>query len=141
MKENKIQSECYQWYNNNFCLKHHNPRGLMFSVPNESISQTTMAIINILKKLNVSIYIIKAVEKTILILTSTAKSMGLVSGVSDTIILLPNGKILFCEFKDEKGKQSENQKIFEQRVNDLGHDYILVRNLESFKDEIRKYNN
>jgi len=113
----------------------------MFSVPNESISQTTMAIINILKKLNVSIYIIKAVEKTILILTSTAKSMGLVSGVSDTIILLPNGKILFCEFKDEKGKQSENQKIFEQRVNDLGHDYILVRNLESFKDEIRKYNN
>jgi hypothetical protein len=111
MKENKIQANCYQWYHNNYCLKHHNPRGIMFSVPNELAGTNKIAMMQ-------------------------AKAMGLVSGVSDTIVLLPNGKTLYCEFKDEKGKQSDKQKEFELVVTNLGHTYILVRSFEEFKNEI-----
>lgn len=33
--EEKIQQEQVMWYKNNFCLKHHNPRNLILSIPNE----------------------------------------------------------------------------------------------------------
>ncbi len=133
MSESKIQAECYKWFNNTYCLKHHNPRGTMFSVPNESISQTAKAIINVLKRYKVPSFIISAVEKSILILTSTAKAIGLTAGVSDTIVMLPSGKIIFVEFKDEKGRQSEKQKEFETIVTNLGHEYFLIRDFETFK--------
>lgn len=111
MKENKIQSQCFQWFWNTYCLKNKNPRGIMFSVPNELAGSNKLSMIQ-------------------------AKSMGLISGVSDTIILLPNGKIIFCEFKDEKGRQSDKQKEFEEILTKLKHEYILVRSLEQFKNEI-----
>ena len=109
MKENKIQANCYQWYHNNYCLKHHNPRGVMFSVPNELAGTNKIAMMQ-------------------------AKAMGLVSGVSDTIIILPNRNIIFCEFKDEKGIQSDKQKEFQEIVTNLNHEYILIRNEEEFKN-------
>ena len=112
MKENKIQSECFQWYHNNYCLKHHNPRGIMFSVPNELAGTNKIAMMQ-------------------------AKAMGLVSGVSDTILILPNGTLLFCEFKDAFGKQSDKQKEFEAIVSNLGFEYKLIRNLEDFKTWIQ----
>lgn len=112
MKENKIQANCYQWYHNNYCLKHHNPRGVMFSVPNELAGTNKIAMMQ-------------------------AKAMGLVSGVSDTIIILPNGNIIFCEFKDATGKQSDKQKEFESIVTNLGFEYKIIRNLEDFKTWIQ----
>ena len=32
--EQKIQQECYNYFNNTYCLKHHSPRLLIHSVPN-----------------------------------------------------------------------------------------------------------
>ena len=60
------------------------------------------------------------------------KATGLVSGVSDLIIIQPN-RCLFIELKLEKGKQSENQKNFENKVKRLGFEYFIVRSLEEFK--------
>lgn len=111
MNESKIQAECYQWYNNNFCLKHHNPRGMMFSVPNELAGANKIAMMQ-------------------------AKAIGLTAGVSDTILILPNSKLIFCEFKDAKGVQSEKQKEFEKQVQAHGFDYILIRTLDDFKNQI-----
>jgi|SRR5699024_899817 len=106
--EFKIQADCYKWYNNNFCLKFHKPRCIMFSVPNE------------LGRSNV-------------IATMQSKSIGLTSGVSDTIVILPSKEILFVEFKTPKGVQSKKQKEFQKRVEDLGFKYHIVRSLEQFK--------
>ena len=103
--ENKIQQECYQWFNNNYCLKNHNPRMCIFSVPNEGSNPREQMY---------------------------KKSLGMRSGVSDMIVLKPN-KVLFIEFKDEKGKQSDNQKVFEKTVSDLGFEYHVVRSFEEFK--------
>ena len=50
-------------------------------------------------------------------------------GASDLVIVLKN-KVVFCEMKREKGKQSEAQKDFEKKVKELGHDYIVLRNID-----------
>jgi len=54
---------------------------------------------------------------------------GLLSGVADLTVVLPN-RIVFLEVKTNTGKQSENQKIFERKVKALGHEYYVVRNAE-----------
>jgi len=105
MLENNIQQEIFIWFNNNYCLKTHKNRCIIFSVPNDSIN---------------------AIE------TKRKLNTGLLKGASDLIVILPN-KILFVEVKTEKGVQSDMQKDFEKRVNTLGFDYYLVRNLDQFK--------
>jgi hypothetical protein len=109
ISESKIQQECWMHFTNTYCLKHHNPRLLMFSVPNDSA--------NVMEQMR-------------------KKATGLIAGVSDTIIVFPN-KVVFCEFKDEKGRQSERQIEFEQRVNKLGFEYWIVRSLEQFKELVQ----
>ena len=107
-EESKIQSECFIWYNNTYCLKFHNPRGMMFSVPNELGGRNKIG-------------------------TALARSTGLMAGVSDTILILPNSKIIFIEFKTAKGRQTEKQKEFEERVKKHGYEYFIIRSLDEFK--------
>lgn len=44
--------------------------------------------------------------------------------------------IFWIEVKDEKGKQSELQKSFQEHVESYGHRYILVRSLEEVKKQL-----
>ena len=39
--EAKIQQEIFIWYNNTFCLRHHSPRNLILSIPNEGQQHLT----------------------------------------------------------------------------------------------------
>jgi len=111
MTEDQLQQQIYTWYNNTFCLKNHNPRHVIFSVPNGGSRNVIEA-----KKM---------------------KATGLLPGVSDLIILQPN-KTLFIELKIEKGVQSEVQKEFEQRVKLLGFEYHLIRSLNEFQNILLK---
>jgi len=106
--ENKTQQEILIFYRNNFCLKHHNPRHIIFSVPNDSKD---------------------AKEQMRKIAT------GLMAGVSDLIILRQN-EAIFVEVKTDIGRQSDKQKSFQEQVESLGFRYILVRSLEDFKKAI-----
>ncbi|MGL4336351.1 MAG: VRR-NUC domain-containing protein [Turicibacter sp.] len=106
--ENKIQQEIVMWFRNTYCTKKNNPRYTIFSVPNEGTDVKEQ---------------------------QYKKSIGMMSGVSDLIVVL-NRIVLFVECKDEKGKQSENQIEFEQIVTDLKHNYFIVRSLEEFKEII-----
>lgn len=108
--ESRIQQECVQWFRNNYCLKHHSPRGIIFSVPNERSDKF---------------------EQMRMI------STGLLSGVSDLIVVLPSGKIVFTECKDDKGRQSPSQKDFQDQIEKLGHTYILVRSLADFQERVK----
>lgn len=109
LPENQIQQQIFIWFNNTYCLKFQEPRGIIFSVPNDSIN---------------------AIE------TKRKKQTGLLRGASDMIIILPNGKLIFVEIKTEKGVQSEYQKYFQNRVEKLGYKYLLIRSLKQFQDEI-----
>lgn len=109
--EAKIQSEIVAWFNNEYCLKFHNPRCCIFSVPNDTQNKEE---------------------------TMRKLSTGLKSGASDLIVLFPN-RAVFCEVKTPTGVQSETQKDFQEQVEKLGFEYILVRSLDDFKISIDKY--
>jgi len=57
---------------------------------------------------------------------------GVLKGVSDLIVILPN-RILFIEVK-AKTKQSEYQIKFETNVKKMGFEYYIVKSLEDFKN-------
>ena len=59
------------------------------------------------------------------------KATGLMAGVSDLILIKPN-EVVFVEIKDEKGRQSDKQKEFQNKVELLGFRYILCRSLNDF---------
>jgi len=103
--EAKVQQEMVVWFRNNYQRKGVD-KGIIFSVPNERAGGF-MAMKDLL-------------------LT------GLLSGVSDLIVVL-KGKVIFVEVKNDKGKQSPKQVLFQQQVENLGFKYHLVRNLEDFK--------
>ena len=76
--------------------------------------------------------------KDAVIRMSQLKSMGLRSGVADLVVLLPKGKTIFLEVKNEKGKQSNMQKKFEEKVNSLGFEYYIVRSVEDVQKIIKQ---
>lgn len=125
--EENLQSDAAIWFNNNFCLKQHNPRYVLFLVPNEIASLTG----SVMKLNGVKSNII---SKVVSMVTQRMKNTGFMGGVSDNIILAPNGKTYFIEFKLQNNYQQDNQKYFEKRVNDLGHVYKVVKSLEEFKE-------
>lgn len=60
------------------------------------------------------------------------EGLGSMAGVSDTIVMLP-GHILFVEFKSRKGRQSPDQKIFQEKVELLGFEYFIIKSVEDFQ--------
>lgn len=107
MTEDQLQQKCYEWANNNFCLKHHKPRLRIFSVPNGGTRNKIEAM--------------------------KLKATGLTPGVSDLIGLFTDGKAVFFELKTSTGIQSDTQIDFEQSIKELNFDYHLIRSLEQFK--------
>ena len=71
------------------------------------------------------------------------KAEGAVAGVSDLLLFLPSGEgdaLLFglgIEMKEEKGRQSQDQKDFEQMFFAAGFAYVVCRGLEEFKALIK----
>lgn len=109
--EESLQASIVKHFTNNYCLKHHNPRCMIFAVPNGGSRNLVEAM--------------------------RMKASGTLPGVSDLIVVLPN-KTLFIELKLPNGIQSDKQKDFEQRVTSLGFDYHIVRSLEEFNLIIEK---
>ena len=108
MTEDQLQQQIIIWFKNEYQM---HGKGLIFSVPNGGTRNLLEA-----KKL---------------------KQTGAMAGVSDLIVLLPS-KCLFIELKAEKGIQSDVQKAFEERVNNLSFDYFIIRSLEEFKKLINR---
>lgn len=105
--EDYIQNQCWIWFVN---LTHKmKPRPVIYSVPNDEASP------------------VQAKRKNL---------TGRKAGVSDLVVMLPNGKSLYIEMKTLEGRQSESQKRFEKECEELGFDYYLCRSVEEFKQVI-----
>ena len=65
------------------------------------------------------------------------KAKGMRKGISD-LTVIGNGKIVFLELKTKTGKQSDAQKIFENKVEANGFRYILARSSDGVDETIRR---
>jgi len=64
------------------------------------------------------------------------KSLGMLPGVSDMILVLKN-KVFFLEFKDIHGRQSDSQKQFQVKVELLGFEYHIIKDLQDVKQLLK----
>ena len=69
-----------------------------------------------------------------------AKAEGMTAGVSDLIVLLPQGKAVFIELKNPNGKgvQSDNQKEFERVAGNLGFEYHIWDNWDEVESFVKR---
>jgi hypothetical protein len=58
------------------------------------------------------------------------KREGLRSGIADLAIMLPGGRMAWLEMKTKTGRQSVEQKNFQQICLALGHPYAIARSFE-----------
>ena len=65
------------------------------------------------------------------------KAMGVVKGVSDMILVMP-GRVMFIEFKTGTGRQSPEQLHFQQKVEERGHMYAVIRTFGEFQGLVTK---
>lgn len=114
--EGKIQAECFAWFWNDYPQY----RKLLFHIPNENDRSDSNIIQGAIRK-----------------------SLGVVAGVSDLILLVPRGLYhgLCIEMKDEKGTQKPAQKEWQTLVEAQGYKYCLCRSLAQFKNVISDYLN
>jgi hypothetical protein len=117
--ESKIQQEAVIWFTNTYCLKHHNPRLIIYSVPNG---------ISVPCKIADKIKALDLLNKT-----------GQLSGVSDLCIEGVFGRVVHAECKTQEGTQSDEQIDFENRTIALGGRYFIFRNLTEFQTELSKH--
>lgn len=99
-----IQQQIYNWFNNTYCLNRHEPQLIIHSVPNGSSTGDP----RIMKQMT---------------------NLGMVKGISDLVIWVPNGKAVMIEVKTSTGVQSPEQKEIQRKVEKLGGLYLLVRSL------------
>lgn len=105
MTEDQLQSKIFKYYHNKYCTKLNDVPHLIFSVPNGA---------HVSKR-----------EATKL------KATGLLSGVSDLVIIQPK-RCMFIELKLEKGRQQKSQIAFEHKIKNLGFEYHVVRSFDEF---------
>lgn len=63
------------------------------------------------------------------------RSLGVMPGVADMAYLV-NGSVVWIEWKTDTGRQSPEQKAFEQMVTRLGMRYYIVRSEVEFLEVI-----
>lgn len=111
-EEHRIQRACVRWFN----LKHRKLKGRLFAVPNGGKRDARTA--------------------------AKLKEEGVVAGVADLILLVPNRfyGALLIEMKTAKGKQSKSQIDWEQIITSKGeYKYVVCHSIDNFIKEVDDY--
>ena len=111
-EEHRIQVACVRW----FRLKYPRLAARLFAVPNGGRRDG--------------------------ITGARLKEEGVLAGVADLILLVPNSDYhaLLIEMKTPKGRQSESQKAWQQEVAGSGdYLYVVCRGLDEFIREVETY--
>ena len=111
-EEHRIQRACVRWFN----LTSPKLKGRLFAVPNGGKRDARTA--------------------------AKLKEEGVVAGVSDLILLVPNRfyGALLVEMKTETGKQSKSQIDWERAITSRGeYKYVVCHSLDDFIREVNDY--
>jgi len=106
MTEDKLQSECYQWFH----IAYPELRGLLCYNLNNSRNK------------------IRAMMD---------KGMGLQKGRSD-LVFYYSGRAYMIEMKTENGKQTPEQKKWQEIVEKNGFEYTICKTIEQFQEIIKR---
>lgn len=109
--ESEMQRSCKKWFD----LQYPKLSRLLFAVPNGGARNSREAAI--------------------------MKAEGVTAGVADMILLIPrHGYGSLCiEFKTREGRQSDSQKLWQADAEANGNKYVVIRSVEQFVNEIKKY--
>jgi hypothetical protein len=66
------------------------------------------------------------------------KSLGVVAGAPDLVVLPNDGPTILIEVKADDGRQSPSQKEFEVKARRFGHRYHVVRSVDECDAIIKK---
>ena len=113
-REHRLQAACVRW----FSLSYPKLHGRLFAVPNGGRRDAATG--------------------------SRLKDEGVVSGVSDLILLMSNRRYsaLLIEMKTSEGRQSVSQHWWQSVVCENGeYKYVVCRSLEDFMREVKDYIN
>lgn len=87
---------------------------------------------------NLLIFHVPSGEHRNIVTAMKLKRMGVVPGVADFLMFIP-GCSIAIELKDESGKQSGSQKIFQKKWETCGNRYRIARSLKEFQDVVEFY--
>ena len=109
--ESEMQRSCKKWFD----LQYPKLSRLLFAVPNGGARNSREAAI--------------------------MKAEGVTAGVADMILLIPrHGYGSLCiEFKTREGHQSDSQRHWQADAEANGNKYVVIRSVEQFVNEIKKY--
>ena len=110
-KEHHLQTSCVNWFRYQYPQYRHN----LFAVPNGGRRDKVTG--------------------------AKMKEEGVLAGVADLILLKSNAQYgaLLIEMKDQKGRQSESQKEWQQLIEADGYKYVICRSFEDFVREVASY--
>lgn len=110
-EEHRLQKACVAWFRLQFPELKHN----LFAVPNGGARDKITGV--------------------------KLKEEGVLAGVADLILLKSTHSYgaLLIEMKTPKGKQSQTQAFWQEKITKDGYKYVIVRSLHEFKDNIYKY--
>ena len=109
--EHNLQTHCVRW----FRYEYPELQKVFFAVPNGGHRHPKVAV--------------------------AMKREGQLAGVSDLVLLVPRNHWhgLLVEMKTEKGRQSKEQKAFEQAVRSHGYAYHIARSFDQFRQIVIHY--
>ncbi|RJQ67350.1 MAG: VRR-NUC domain-containing protein [Desulfobacteraceae bacterium] len=55
-------------------------------------------------------------------------------GSPDFFVFLHNGRCIHLEVKNEKGKQNDNQKAYQSKIEKLDHTYLIARSIDDVEN-------
>ena len=107
--ESSLQIHCVRWF------RYEHPDLVLFSIPNGG--------------------------KRSAITAKIMKSEGQMSGVADLFLMYPHNGYhgLWIEMKTDKGRQSDNQKNFQERAEFFGYKYTIAHSFEEFIKIVTDY--
>ena len=101
-EEARLQTMCVRWFD----LQYPTKRLQLFSIPNEGVRNPVNG--------------------------ARMKAMGRRKGAPDMVLLASAGRVVFFEFKSEKGKLSPEQKAFHETIRGWGGMVYIVKSFDDF---------
>jgi hypothetical protein len=64
------------------------------------------------------------------------KWTGVLAGVLDLVLILPNARCAFWETKTPNGRLSDDQRAIIRRLTELGHSWAIVRSIDDARRDL-----